>query len=434
VSCQAALLFISWSASNHRKDAIYWTGVAISQAYSLRLHKEVTSTGLGDVDTRLRRRLWWVLLMREADVMLAMGQTPRLCARGMPMLHHGDFDKIYSVPKDSNVRLAEKNRIDPLLKQRLQELCIEKARLSLLICEIQHTLNDGSLIMANDASSNLKIWELHTKLEVWYLALPTELLTRGITTQGAESDTNRALLLNTSVVLMTYCMAMTALHKSSFADSACRESSSDAEIVSSGQGDVDNEKAHAKATRIAASRIMEILQILQERDLTKYVPAIGVAVVCAAASVFLLDARSTQTTIRQTSLDHLDTCVHSLRTLATLNFTARDMVKIVELAVHAVQKKPRSPEVEVDTQRIDSNLGSTLMPVEATETVGNDVASPIWTNYFGASQNGSCLHDFILPISGETEEFSMYGLQETYSTVSQDDVAVYFINPGTLML
>ena len=216
-------------------------------------------------------------------------------------------------PKTPMVRLAETNWIDPLLKQRLQELCIEKARLSLLICEIQHTLNDGSLIMANDASSNLKIWELHTKLEAWYLALPTELLTGGATTQGAGSDTNRVLFLNTSVVVMTYCMAMTALHKSSFADSGCRESP-DAEIVSSGHCDVENEKAHANATRIAASRIMETLQILQERDLTKYVLVIGVAVVCATASVFLLDARSTQTTIRQWSLDHLDTCAHTLRT------------------------------------------------------------------------------------------------------------------------
>ncbi|OAL37978.1 hypothetical protein AYO20_02811 [Fonsecaea nubica] len=40
VLCQSAVLLVSWSQDDHRIDLVHWIGVAISQAYSLKLHRE----------------------------------------------------------------------------------------------------------------------------------------------------------------------------------------------------------------------------------------------------------------------------------------------------------------------------------------------------------------------------------------------------------
>src|SRR5882757_10159240 len=91
VVCQAALLFISWSSNNDLKDGLHWTGVALTQAYSIGLQKSALASTAAP-DRRLKRRIWWTIVMKEADVCLSMGKPPRILPFDIPMLDCHDFE------------------------------------------------------------------------------------------------------------------------------------------------------------------------------------------------------------------------------------------------------------------------------------------------------------------------------------------------------
>jgi len=356
VVCQAALCFIGWSSNNHFKDAMYWSGIAISQAHSLRLQREDAYADLEEGERRLRRRLWWIVVMRECDVSLSMGRPPRIWPHGLRMLDHDDFSDRDPLEFEGWARIGEIRR-DHVLLKRLEMACIEKAKLAVSVYRILHLPKEDAV------NSNAKVWQLAAELKEWRLQLPPELGCLTSSTHALD-ETDRSLQISMSVVNLMHWMAVAVLHKAEVLLSGWTPSPG-GDTTLSHAGISSHE--HVRAMRHAANEITSVHAALHKQNLTQFLPAFGVATVCAAVFVHLLDARSSQALLRRTSLEHLDVCVDVLRELGHLNYTATDVSKIVESAAHAVCNHPLSSDDNSGGHHTRSNPYDPALSVSLTE-------------------------------------------------------------------
>jgi hypothetical protein len=229
---------------------------------------------------------------------------------------------------------------------------MEKAKLSLVIYRILQLPRSSSDYPGNPHRRSARIWQLESELKDWRLQLPVELTSFNPALNLSE-DADRSLQMAISILHLTQAMALIMLHKSEVPFATWLESPvpmlGDEWLEDDGAMDA---RAHIKSMRQAAHEITAIHKALHERGLTPSIPTIGVAAVCTAVFVCLLDARSAQASVRQASLDRLDTCLVVLRELGQINHAATDVTRIVESAVQTARDFPATPAAV--TQRTDT--------------------------------------------------------------------------------
>lgn len=335
VICQAAILLIGWAKGKHYKDATHWTGIAISQAYCLKLHREDTAIPKTRREKRLRRRLWWVVLIRECDVCLTMGRPPRATPRGTPLLEMDDFaDVMQSIRLNNSFDHTVYIR-DEDMQRRHAAAYIERANLAIRIfqamqispCNMSSPLGQAS----SPETASLRIFRAGEDLENWRLNLPYELQWSKNAILRAD-PAERGLHLQLSVMYLTYWLTINSLHKpeifsAGWPQSPSENGSSDEKVMNGG--------THVREMRRAANEMTTIHKTLDNLGLNEFVPALGVASACAAVFVHLLDASSKHISLRVASLENLRLCVNILKTLGEINYTAKDVAKLVEVAADA---------------------------------------------------------------------------------------------------
>lgn len=335
VLCQAAILFISWSSSKHYKDAFYWIGNAISSAYSVKLQQPESHASLPDDVQRLRSRIWWTLVVREADVCLTMGRPPRIWPGRMPLLRQDFFvDGVRTTDYSSGPDVGKFCR-DPWVQNRLEQAFIEKAKLALIIYRILRLPRADSEVSAGRANREARIWLLEAELKDWRHQLPVD-MTSPNPALNLFDDADRSLHLNASMINLTDRMATVILHKSQVSVIEWIDGPQDDDGWCDDAPAVET-LAHLKSMRQAASDITTIHKTLHDQALTSASPTIGVATICAAVYVHLLDARSPTATKREASLKQLDICLDVLQELGQINDTAQDVTRLVQAAVQAAR-------------------------------------------------------------------------------------------------
>lgn len=284
---------------------------------------------------RLRLRVWWTLVVREADVCLTMGRPPRIWPRGMPPLLQESFVNSARTTDYSSLPDVGKFRRDPWVQHRLEQTFIEKAKLALIIYRILRLPQTDSEVSVARAKREARIWLLEAELKDWRHQLPTDMTSLN-PALNLSDDADRSLHLNISVVNLTDRMAIVILHKSQVSISEWIDGPHDDEGWSDNETPVET-LAHIKSMRQAASDITAIHKTLHDQGLTPAIPTIGVATVCAAVYVHLLDARSIAATKREASLKQLHTCLDVLQELGQINDTAQDVTRLVQAAVQAAR-------------------------------------------------------------------------------------------------
>ena len=85
-----------WEGPNETKDAWHRTGIALSLARTIDLHRSSPALGRTSSETerRLRKRLWWVLIARDIISCFGLSRFPRISDTDydVPMLEIEDFD------------------------------------------------------------------------------------------------------------------------------------------------------------------------------------------------------------------------------------------------------------------------------------------------------------------------------------------------------
>lgn len=331
-------MFISWSTNNHIKDAFHWLGVAISQACSLKIQRPDSCCSLPKSEQALRQRIWWSLIMRECDVCLSMGRPPRISPHGTPMLQQEAFVNSARATDYSELPETGKLRRDAWIQRRLELACIEKAKLALIIYRILRLPRSGGDSSINASTRNARVWQLESELKDWRLQLPME-LTSFNPALNLSDDSDRSLQLTISLIHLTQLMALILLHKSEVSLAGWTENNNGGDDWDEDDGGAAMDaQGHTRSMRQAAYEMTVIHKTLHDQRLTPSIPTIGIATVCAAVFVHLLDARSAPASIRRAGLEQLDTCVSVLRELGQINETAIDVTRIVESAVQAARE------------------------------------------------------------------------------------------------
>ncbi|KIW90966.1 uncharacterized protein Z519_08749 [Cladophialophora bantiana CBS 173.52] len=341
VACQAALLLISWGSNEHSRDPFYWMGIAISQACSLKIHKAESDANLPKNDQLLRQRIWWTIIMKECDICLTLGRPPRISPHRTPLLQHEAFMNRSQTTNYSHLPETGKLRRDPWIQRRLEMAWIEKAKLAIIIYRILRLSCSSDDFVNCQSNRNARIWQLESELKDWRLQLPME-LTSFNTALNLSEDADRSLQMTMSILHLTQLMALIMLHKSEVSISGWTK------CLQNGEDWLEDNEAldaqgHTKSVRQAASEITAIHKALHEQQLTPSMPTTGIATVCTAVFVHLLDARSTGGFIRNSALEHLDTCLTILRELGQMNEAATDVTRIVESAVQAARGSSATP-------------------------------------------------------------------------------------------
>lgn len=360
--CQAALLFVSWTSKNDRKDGYYWSGLALGHAYSLNLHKFAVGIPSTNAE-RLRRRLWWTTVFKEADVCLAMGKPPRLMTHDIPELTFNDFSAVAVSPSDYLDGVASTS------SELIQMAVIQRAKLSLIVHEILRFMHASPGHGRSANSRDQKVWQLDAELQDWRHQLPIKMWWN----QGLEVSLDPEVQLTISFLNLSYLMAMIMLHKPEIPARRWTEP-----IIAEGRWGADDElckhQLHARSMRRAADDMTTIHRRLSELELTPVIPALGMATICAAVSVHLLDARSTCEVTRSKSLAQLDTCLTVLQEVGNLHYTAAEVARLVDASIKSVKK---SGVEGIDRGLMNLAEGPLDESREVPQTVHNMFSSPV---------------------------------------------------------
>lgn len=199
---QALLLMTYWyETPDDQKDTWHWMGVAVSLAHTIGLHRDPRTTGEPLRRQRLRKLLWWCCFMRDRMIALGMRRPKRIRSEDadVPMLVPADFDR--AVLPDAIDILPPECRLvrDVDMQGQLAELCVEKAKLCVLVGQMlqqqytilprrressstpaaqSQTTNTMMLFpnrpVSDDGSGNgpSVVDKIDAKLRAWLLALP----------------------------------------------------------------------------------------------------------------------------------------------------------------------------------------------------------------------------------------------------------------------
>ncbi|OQV04832.1 Fungal specific transcription factor domain-containing protein [Cladophialophora immunda] len=365
IACQASLLLMSWSSREDSKDPMYWVGSAINHAFAMRLQEEHTKMAerRRSADQRLKRRIWWTIVVRECDVAMNLARPPRLRPRDDHLLDHDDFSNEVDL---SNINFGALIGIkmflaDSSLQRHLERACMERAKLAVQVYSILHRTAEEAFKSHSDfAKRNNRISELEDSLRNWSTHLPEELQLENICSVSFDLC-HRAYYLASCMVHLTYWMAVIVLHSSEISErqwATCSHTSENHHHEDNGNsGD-----CHVHALRQASNKITTIYSGLNSRRLTQFVPVTGIASVCSAAFVYLLDASTGHLSSGKSSLESLAICIEAVRQIGRINFTANAVFKRVEAAYSAAQKasfpswlKTKQPGPEFVTSTIDNN-------------------------------------------------------------------------------
>ncbi|EFX06130.1 c6 zinc finger domain containing protein [Grosmannia clavigera kw1407] len=282
---QALLLMTYWyETPDDQKDTWHWMGVAVSLAHTIGLHRDPRTTGEPLHRQRLRK-----LNSGDADV---------------PMLAPVDFEKtilpdsIDSVPTEC--RLVR----DLEMQEKLAELCVEKAKLCVLVGNMLHQqytiLPRGRQRSADSAGSNSTMMlfpnrpvnedgqgngpsvvdKIDAKLRAWLLALPPSCRYAALT--PADVQNGRATIaVQRTLLHLVYHTTMSALHRP--------------RIQPVGPGSpmlpIEQQEFSRARVRDAANCVTRMGGELLRLRLESYLPTAGVTVFLPAMFAHLLDIK-----------------------------------------------------------------------------------------------------------------------------------------------
>ncbi|KAK3945197.1 cutinase transcription factor 1 beta 2 [Diplogelasinospora grovesii] len=343
VLVQALLLMTYWyQTPDDQKDTWHWMGVAISLAHTIGLHRNPASTNMDRRKQKLWKRIWWSCFMRDRLIALGMRRPTRIKAEDfdVPMLDESDFE-IAALADDITLLGPDCTLVRDLgMQQELAVLCIEKARLCILISHMlkaqysvlsrdnirpENTTNSTMMLFPNKTLNNLESVEMvDTELVSWHDNLPESCAYRPL--KREDVDNGRATLaVQRNLLHMVYQTTVSALHRPQFLSASPAHAPATPHQI----------QVHSRMrVRDAASKITRMAAELHSLGLESYLPTTGVTVILPAMIIHLLDMRSDFTAARDVATRGFGQCMKVMNKLRE-SYAAADFAKTFLDAAHS---------------------------------------------------------------------------------------------------
>ncbi|KAK5726096.1 hypothetical protein LTR15_004288 [Elasticomyces elasticus] len=297
---QTLLLMTYWVEDpddSREKEFYHWMGIGLETAKLAGLNHCSVLLQVDLKARRLRKRLWWSCFMRDRLISLSVRKPLRIKEEDydVPMLGLDDFEQGMLSNRYSSV-LHEYARED--VRTTLAQLCIQKVRLCV---SIGHILTTHYTVLGNtasqapevtmmmmpkkkgsDANEHDHFLQCEEELDLWYHNLP-QICSYGSLPAGVALGQHgfEILLVHQAVLKMLYSTTSGALHRPQILPQAPIQPMAR-----------ELQQLSARRVREAAVSIAEMAESLHSRNLVRFLPPIGVAVLMPSALISLLDMRS----------------------------------------------------------------------------------------------------------------------------------------------
>jgi hypothetical protein len=370
---QALLLMTYWyETPDDQKDTWHWMGVSISLAQTIGLHRDPAKSSMDIKRQRLWKRIWWSCFMRDRLIALGMRRPTRIKHEDcdVPMLTEDDFET-EGLPAELVRMLGGCPAVrDSAKRVTLAHLCIETAKLCLCISHVlsaQYSVLShkfGStvettmmLVPKKAAAETCEVMQCNAELEKWYDQLDPALryFVPG-TKERTNTNDGEVINLHRALLNMVHLTTSSALHRPQVIPSAPNLSFA-----------ADLQELSRKKVREAATEITEIARDLYTSDLVRYLPTTGVTVLLPAVIIHLLDIKSADPVVRNTSLRRFYQCMQVLQRLREMYASADFAFSFLEAAIRKanIEMPPDTPTAAVpkSSSKKTSLLPSTTTPL-----------------------------------------------------------------------
>ncbi|KAJ5577809.1 uncharacterized protein N7459_006773 [Penicillium hispanicum] len=334
---QSLLLMTYWyETPDDQKDTWHWMGVSLSLAHTIGLHRDPGNSRMDIRRQRMWKRIWWSTYTRDRLIALGMRRPMRVkdddC--DVPMLTLNDFE-FHSFSPEIVKMVGDSEILRNINHQRdLALMFIEKAKLCLCVSHVlsaQYSVLSHKfggtmettmmLVPKKSTTETIEVRHCDQELENWLANLPLE-------TQYSPSGVSKlpepqeVLHSHRALLKMVYLTTSSALHRPQVLP-AIPYPSMDAEL----------QEISRNKVRSAAVEITSIAQDLHILDLTRYYPTTGVTVLLPAVIIHLLDIKSSDPSVRMTSLQRFYQCMRILQRLREIYASADFATSFLEAAI-----------------------------------------------------------------------------------------------------
>ncbi|KAJ6013282.1 hypothetical protein N7540_007873 [Penicillium herquei] len=334
---QSLLLMTYWyETPDDQKDTWHWMGVSLSLAHTIGLHRDPGNSRMDLRRQRMWKRIWWSTYTRDRLIALGMRRPMRVkdddC--DVPMLTLDDFEFQAFSPEIVKM-VGDSEILQNISHQReLALMFIEKARLCLCVSHVlsaQYSVLSHKfggtmettmmLVPKKSTAESFEVRRCDQELEDWVANLPVE---TQYTPSGVSKlpEAREVLHSHRALLKMVYLTTSSALHRPQVLP-AVPYPSMDSEL----------QELSRQKVRYAAVEITNIAQDLHILDLTRYYPTTGVTVLLPAVIIHLLDIKSTDPSVRMTSLQRFYQCMRILQRLREIYASADFATSFLEAAI-----------------------------------------------------------------------------------------------------
>ena len=336
---QALLLMTYWyETPDDQKDTWHWMGVSISLAQTIGLHRNPAKSSMDVKRQKLWKRIWWSCFMRDRLIALGMRRPTRIKHEDcdVPMLVEEDFET-EGLPAELVRMLGGCPAVrDSAKRVTLAKLCIETAKLcrcishvlsaqySVLSHKFGSTIETTMMLVPKKAAAETcEVMQCNNELQQWYEQLDPSLkyFVPG-TKERTNTNDGEVINLHRALLNMVHLTTSSALHRPQVIPSAPNLNFA-----------VELQELSRKKVREAATEITEIARDLYTSDLVRYLPTTGVTVLLPAVIIHLLDIKSADPVVRNTSLRRFYQCMQVLQRLREMYASADFAFSFLEAAI-----------------------------------------------------------------------------------------------------
>ncbi|OGE52947.1 hypothetical protein PENARI_c009G01174 [Penicillium arizonense] len=426
---QSLLLMTYWyETPDDQKDTWHWMGVSLSLAHTIGLHRDPGNSRMDVRRQQMWKRIWWSTYTRDRLIALGMRRPMRVkdddC--DVPMLTLDDFE-FHPFSPEVVAMVGNSEILQNVAHQReLALMFIEKAKLCLCVSHVlsaQYSVLSHKfggtmettmmLVPKKSTAETFEVRRCDQELEDWLANLPIE--TQYTASNSSKlSEVDEVLHSHRALLKMVYLTTSSALHRPQVLP-ALPYPSTDAELQ-----DMSRNKV-----RCAAVEITAIAQDLHCLDLTRYYPTTGVTVLLPAVIIHLLDIKSSDPSIRMTSLQRFYQCMRILQRLREIYASADFATSFLEAAirkagiqltvspqdVQSSRTRPHKSNPTADPFVSPPSRLNTLTP--PPDSLAQKIPDLTYPNHTGTSAGGRSTGDLFAstpPHSDESENGSTNNL------------------------
>jgi len=337
---QSVLLMTYWYENpDDPKDVWHWLGVAISVARTIGLNCDTSDAPLMDHKQRcLWKRIWWSCFMRDRLIAIGMRRPMRI--------NDGDFDvsileisdfETDALPTEITRMLGGCPSVrDTSKRVTLAKMCISLTKLCMCISQVLavqystlgHKIGATQettmrLVPRKCAAEPSDVIRCDAQLGQWYEELPANLhyFSPDFQVQNPTND-GEVISLHRALLTGVYLTAISALHRPQILPSTPNV------VIAPELREMSRRKV-----REAANNITEMYKELYAHDLIRYLPNTGVTCLLPAIIIHLLDIKSTDSDIRQSSIRKFQFCMQALQRLREMYASADFDFSFLDAAV-----------------------------------------------------------------------------------------------------